>query len=79
MPKHKSFMNEGMARAVKWFREAECDKYDKKENDQKFFNHFQKSLSSQIAVQLGVEIRPSLAEDSGGSQSVEALLTRTLM
>lgn len=54
-------------------------KYDKKGNDQKFFNHFQKSLSSQIAVQLGVEIRPSLAEDSGGSQSVEALLTRTLM
>lgn len=54
-------------------------KYDKKGNNQKFFNHFRRSLSSQIAVHLGVEIRSSLAEDSGGSQSVEAVLERSLM
>ena len=68
---YKSFQKEGKVRAIKGYREAECDKETKRNGITiKFFSPPRGSLSTHMAVQLGVESGPGLAEAPGGRRSV---------
>ena len=69
---YKSFQKEGKVRAIKGYREAECDKETKRNGITiKFFSPPRGSLSTHMAVHLGVESGPGLAEAPGGSRSAE--------